>query len=107
MKYAVFKRSFSQTPKGYAISFIALSSPVDNTKMMVIDAGNDPEAANKAGDILKAIGVMTHSTKGNPDTIMSPFPDFFVGKLNLETADRYDTEQLMYHIDTFTPVPEN
>jgi hypothetical protein len=106
-KYALFKRSFSQTPSGRAITFVALASPVDNNKSMVIEAENDPAAANKAGDMLRAFGTMTHSIRGNPDMIMSPFPDYFVGRLNLEAADKYDTEWLMFHIDTFTPVPEN
>jgi len=107
VKYAIFKRSFSQSPNGHTISFVALASPVDHSKVMVIEAENDPAAANKAGDLLRTLGVTTHSIKGNPDMIMSPFPDFFVGKLNLETADKHDTEFLMFHIETFTPVPEN
>jgi hypothetical protein len=79
----------------------------DPKRPAVIDAENAPAAANKAANLLKMLGVVTHTIDGNPDTIMSEFPIYFVGKFELDLADRYDTESLMYQIESFTPVPKD
>lgn len=108
MKYAVFKRevltSGVTTP---TIVYTVLGSPNHEGKPILIEAGSAPEAANKAGDILKALGLKTHTIEGSPSKLMSEFPKYFVGKLEEDLADMYGTERLLYQIEYFTPVPKD
>jgi hypothetical protein len=107
MKYAVFKREVLtygvNTP---TIVYTALESPNHPGKPILIEARNAPDAANKAGDTLKALGLKTHTIEGSPSKLMSEFPKYFVGKLSEDLADMYGTERLLYQIEHFTPVPK-
>ena len=106
MKYSIFRRSIAHSGNGTTISFTSLQSPGDLKSPIQIDADNATAAANKASELLKMLGLKTHSIDGNPDTIMTETPRYFVGSLALDRADRYDTLSMAFHIDTFTPVPQ-
>jgi hypothetical protein len=107
MKYGIFRRTVTTNNGIVTIAFASLQNPAGAGQTLLIDAANDPEAANKAHDLLKILGVKTHRTDGNQDTIMADFPNYFVGQFAVELADRYDTERLLYEINTFTPVPKD
>jgi hypothetical protein len=88
------------------ISLSPLINPGVPHKILEINADSDNAAAEEAAKLLKMIGIPTHSRRGNPTLILADFPNFFVGKLETKLAKDYDTTELAFHINTFTPVPE-
>ena len=103
MHFGIFKLSVTYADGCPVISYSALKSPVGSDPIK-IEAISAEEAVDKATDLLRQLGVETHSILGDPDTIMAPFPNFFVGEVQLQVADKYDTRQLEYRISQFFPV---
>lgn len=72
-----------------------------------LEAASAEEAAKQASDLLKLLGVQTHSLKGDYDTVgLEYFPNYFVAPFATEEAANYLTRSLIYQINCFTPVPQ-
>ncbi len=106
MKYGIFERAIRQTLDGsFTITFSCLPTIADKTTPLILEAETVESAAEKAADLLALLSINTHSIKGNPNSIMEYFPDYFVAQFATETAYKYDTSSLAYQISSFTAVP--
>jgi hypothetical protein len=101
-QFGVFKISIEQK-KGVPpiISFIAIPNFGFSNEPMLIDSEDAESAAKKVAEFLKPIGTATHSKRGNPDTVMHDFPDYFVG----EVREFGDDSSTKFRIHQFVPVP--
>lgn len=107
MKYGIFQRAIRQALDGsYTITFSCIPTIADKNVPLILEAETVESAAEKAADLLALMSINTHSIKGNPDSVMEYFPDYFVAQFATETAYKYDTNSLAYQITSFTAVPQ-
>jgi hypothetical protein len=102
-KFGIFKIDIT-TGKNVTIGFTAVSNPIKTGEILILEAQDITEAAEKASAMLKLFGVKTQSLMGDYETVLANFPDYFVGELKYSTADVYDTTSLAYRIYHFEPV---
>ena len=101
MRFAIFKASFPIRSGPILITFTALMNPAKPSEVMAIEAVDAEAAIVKTTALLKLLDVSTHTILGNSDLETCEFPDFFMGELNDQDANMYDTASIAYRISTF------
>jgi len=104
IKFGIFSLSVEKKGGDLKIAFIAVKNPIKSAEILMLEAKTINDAACMASELLKRFGVKTYSTFGDPNIAMWDFPDYFVGEIDIRTADMYDTESLAYRITNFIPV---
>lgn len=105
MKFGIFERKVTKEGGKITITFTGITNPVNSEKLILIDAEESKSAAEQAKELLKSFGAETHITLGHPETVLHPFPKYFVGEVVTHQALDYGSFS-EYFIDTFTPVPQ-
>lgn len=105
MEFGIFQATFPHEGK-VVISFSALMNPAKPESIIKLSAESVEAATLMARDLLNTLGIETHRIHGDPVMVMSNFPYYYVGQLDVRNADMYDTPSLVYHIETFHPVPK-
>jgi hypothetical protein len=101
--FGIFNMSVTMVEGVPSISFTAIRNPV-NGGILELSVEDAAEALAKASKLLKEFNVQTHSRRGNPETVMGDFPDYFVGEIYNTTGDLYDDASLRFRIHEFIPM---
>ncbi len=107
LKYAIFERALTGTDGIQTVSFTTLQNPTNPKEPVKVMAENDEEAVTQALKLLTVFGVQLYDKVGDPNLIMCYFPNYYVGRLNIEFADKYDDSTLVYSITQFIPIRTN